>query len=186
MTFYKISEVFDKKGTAWIQAVISAPVPSEAILFRLRNSGASYSRVHWTKKTAIKTDKCYIAWIIKTVSKCRHYLFDCLSFKLRYNPNVHQAPGTHFCHLILSALSFFTNEKRSTYCTTSFSFLRYLVCCWKVFSSAEVLHILCWARICKRLWSPGIDSEESISPGWESIYGLLKRSTNTSSDFWLQ
>ncbi len=37
------------------------------------------------------------------------------------------------------------------------------------------------ARICKCLWSPGIDSEESISPGWESILGLLKRSTNTGS-----
>jgi hypothetical protein len=29
-----------------------------------------------------------------------------------------------------------------------------------------------WARIYKRLWSPGIDSEESILPGWESISGL--------------
>ncbi len=54
-----------------------------------------------------------------------------------------------------------------------------------------------WARICKRLWSPGIDSEESIPPayaawragttnrvavpGWESISGLLKRFTNTGS-----
>ncbi len=36
-------------------------------------------------------------------------------------------------------------------------------------------------RICKCLWSPGIYSEESISPGWESILGLLKRSTNTGS-----
>jgi hypothetical protein len=35
--------------------------------------------------------------------------------------------------------------------------------------------------ICKRLRSPGIDSEESISPGWESIPGLLKRFTNTGS-----
>jgi len=35
--------------------------------------------------------------------------------------------------------------------------------------------------ICKRLWSPGFDSEESISPGWESIPGLLKRSTNMGS-----
>ncbi len=25
---------------------------------------------------------------------------------------------------------------------------------------------LTWARICKRLWSPGIDSEESISPAY--------------------
>jgi hypothetical protein len=53
-----------------------------------------------------------------------------------------------------------------------------------------------WARICKNLWSPGIDSEESLShslcslagqydkygpAGWESILGLLKRSTNTGS-----
>jgi hypothetical protein len=38
------------------------------------------------------------------------------------------------------------------------------------------------ARICKRLWSPGIDFEESSSPGWESIPSLLKRSTNTGSD----
>ncbi len=34
-----------------------------------------------------------------------------------------------------------------------------------------------WARICKRIWSHGIDSEE-LKPG-ESILGLLKRSTNT-------
>ncbi len=33
------------------------------------------------------------------------------------------------------------------------------------------------------LWSPGFDSEESILPGWESITGLLKRSTNTGSDY---
>ncbi len=54
-----------------------------------------------------------------------------------------------------------------------------------------------WARICKRLWSPGIDFEESIPPayaawwagttnrnavpGWESIPGLLQRFTNTGS-----
>ncbi len=54
-----------------------------------------------------------------------------------------------------------------------------------------------WARICKRLWSPGIDFEESVPPayaawragttnrvavpGWESIPGLLKRFTNTGS-----
>ncbi len=37
------------------------------------------------------------------------------------------------------------------------------------------------ARIFKRLRSPGIDSEESIPPGWESIPGLLKRFTNTGS-----
>jgi hypothetical protein len=53
------------------------------------------------------------------------------------------------------------------------------------------------ARICKRLWIPESDSEESTSPayiacragttnrvvvpGRESILGLLKRSTNTSS-----
>ncbi len=56
------------------------------------------------------------------------------------------------------------------------------------------------ARICKRLRSPGIDSEKSIPPafvdwqagtknrvavtgppGWESIPGLLKRFTNTGS-----
>jgi hypothetical protein len=56
------------------------------------------------------------------------------------------------------------------------------------------------ARICKRLRSPGIDSQKSIPlayvawragttkkgcrtgpPGWESIPGLLKRSTNTGS-----
>jgi hypothetical protein len=29
-------------------------------------------------------------------------------------------------------------------------------------------------RVCKRLRSPGIDSEESIPPGWELIPGLLK------------
>jgi hypothetical protein len=28
---------------------------------------------------------------------------------------------------------------------------------------------------------PGIDSEGSIPPGWESIPGLLKRFTNTGS-----
>jgi hypothetical protein len=53
-------------------------------------------------------------------------------------------------------------------------------------------------RICKRLRSPGIDSEESIPPAfvawwagkpkrdvvpvWESIPGLLKRFTNTGSE----
>ncbi len=37
------------------------------------------------------------------------------------------------------------------------------------------------ARICKHLRSPGIDSEELIPPGWESIPGLLKRFTNTGS-----
>jgi hypothetical protein len=61
------------------------------------------------------------------------------------------------------------------------------------------------ACICKRLWSPGIDSEESISPayvaclagttnrvvvpgppGWESILGLLKRSINTGSDIFIR
>jgi len=55
-------------------------------------------------------------------------------------------------------------------------------------------------RICKRLRSPGIDSEKSIPPafedwqagrtkrvvvtgppGWESIPGLLKRFTNTGT-----
>jgi hypothetical protein len=35
------------------------------------------------------------------------------------------------------------------------------------------------ARISKRLWIPGIDSEESIPLGWESIPGLLKTPTNT-------
>jgi hypothetical protein len=29
--------------------------------------------------------------------------------------------------------------------------------------------------------SPGIDSKESIPPGWESFLGLLKRFTNISS-----
>jgi hypothetical protein len=29
------------------------------------------------------------------------------------------------------------------------------------------------ARICNRLWSPGIGFEESIPPGWESRPGLL-------------
>ncbi len=27
-----------------------------------------------------------------------------------------------------------------------------------------LLQTVLWARICERLWSPGIDSEESISP----------------------
>jgi hypothetical protein len=63
------------------------------------------------------------------------------------------------------------------------------------------LKLATWVRICKCLWSPGIDSQESISPAyvawrastintvgfrtgppiWESIPGLLKRSTNTGS-----
>ncbi len=30
------------------------------------------------------------------------------------------------------------------------------------------------ASICERYWSPGIDSEEWIPPGWESIPGFLK------------
>jgi hypothetical protein len=34
-----------------------------------------------------------------------------------------------------------------------------------------------WARISKRLWSPGIDSEESIPPGWELIPGRLRSFT---------
>jgi hypothetical protein len=56
------------------------------------------------------------------------------------------------------------------------------------------------ASICKRLWTLGIDYEESIPPanvawgpvrvpgfrtgppGWESIPRLLTRSTNTGSD----
>jgi hypothetical protein len=38
------------------------------------------------------------------------------------------------------------------------------------------------ARIRKRLRRPGIDSEEWIPPGWESIPGLLKRFTNTGSE----
>ncbi len=33
------------------------------------------------------------------------------------------------------------------------------------------------ARICKHVWSPEIDSDESVPPGWESIPGLLKLST---------
>jgi hypothetical protein len=37
------------------------------------------------------------------------------------------------------------------------------------------------ARICKRLRRTGIDSEDSNLPGWESIPGLLKWSTNTGS-----
>ncbi len=55
--------------------------------------------------------------------------------------------------------------------------------------------MLFWARICKRLWSPGIDSAGLCSlvgwyekygcrtgpPGWESVPGLLKRFTNTRS-----
>ncbi len=40
------------------------------------------------------------------------------------------------------------------------------------------------ARTCKRLKNPAIDSEESFLPGWESIPGLLKRFTNTSSVFY--
>ncbi len=41
-----------------------------------------------------------------------------------------------------------------------------------------------WAFICKRLRSPGIDSEELIPPGWESIPVLLKSYTNTGSVFY--
>ncbi len=37
------------------------------------------------------------------------------------------------------------------------------------------------ARICKRLRSPGIDSNQSIPPGRESILGLLIRFTNLGS-----
>ncbi len=36
-------------------------------------------------------------------------------------------------------------------------------------------------RICKSLRSPGIDSKESIPPGWESTNGLIKRFTNSGS-----
>jgi hypothetical protein len=42
------------------------------------------------------------------------------------------------------------------------------------------------ARICKRLWSQGINPEESIPPAYEawleSIPGLRKRLTNTGSE----
>jgi hypothetical protein len=39
------------------------------------------------------------------------------------------------------------------------------------------------ARICKRLRSIGIDSKQSIPPGWESIPGLLKKFTKWESDW---
>ncbi len=42
------------------------------------------------------------------------------------------------------------------------------------------------ARICKRLRSSGIASNESIPPGWESMRGLLKRFTNSGSGWWVQ
>ncbi len=48
-------------------------------------------------------------------------------------------------------------------------------------SSLNVCPEACRARICKRLRSLGINSEDSIPPGWESIRGLLKRFTNTGS-----
>jgi hypothetical protein len=35
------------------------------------------------------------------------------------------------------------------------------------------------AHVCKRVRSPGFDSEESSLPGWELIPELLKRFTNT-------
>ncbi len=44
------------------------------------------------------------------------------------------------------------------------------------FSSQQLYMPECFvqrARICKRLRSPGMDSEESISAGWEPIPGLL-------------
>jgi len=39
------------------------------------------------------------------------------------------------------------------------------------------LNTLFRTRSCKRLRSPGIDSNESIPPGWESIPGLLTQLT---------
>jgi hypothetical protein len=38
------------------------------------------------------------------------------------------------------------------------------------------------ARICKRLRRPGIDYEEPIPPGWDSIPGLFKRFKIPASD----
>jgi hypothetical protein len=52
---------------------------------------------------------------------------------------------------------------------------------WSVFPFGFLRYTLYRARICKRLWRPGIDFDESIPPGWESIPGLLKSSTNTGS-----
>jgi hypothetical protein len=77
---------------------------------------------------------------------------------------------------------------------------RYTMQC--VFFHVSQEDLMFRARTCKRLWSPGTDSEESISPAyvawragttnrsrtappcWESISGLLKRFTNTGSG-WL-
>ncbi len=42
----------------------------------------------------------------------------------------------------------------------------------------------CRARICKRWRRTGIDPKEYISPGWESIPGLLAKFTNTGSVVW--
>ncbi len=46
--------------------------------------------------------------------------------------------------------------------------------CWLLGSFWDYQHSP-WARTCKRLRSLGIDSEESIPPGWKSIHGLSKR-----------
>ncbi len=51
------------------------------------------------------------------------------------------------------------------------------------YSNANVLTLLSLQYIGKSLRSPGIDSEEPIPPGWESVTGLLNRFTNTGSGF---
>ncbi len=55
---------------------------------------------------------------------------------------------------------FFIEEKKIT-------IFYYSCTCLQEKNSAALVHrFLSWARICKRLWSPGIDSEESTAPGY--------------------
>jgi hypothetical protein len=75
-----------------------------------------------------------------------------------------------------------------------------VLACWWAGDALPSSMRRCLSPYCKRLWSPGIDSEESIpsayvpwragydkkgcrsgQPGWELIPELLKRLTNTGS-----
>jgi hypothetical protein len=44
----------------------------------------------------------------------------------------------------------------------------------QIIANVTVNNVDLGARIYKNLWRPGIDSDESITPGWESIPGFVK------------
>ncbi len=66
----------------------------------------------------------------------------------------------HSCHLAYSWALVLWNCSRATLIfKVHFSVCLGLICTWSVVTRA-------WARICKCLWSSGIDAEESISPAY--------------------